>query len=155
MTLGDAAFNWTAAGNTFNTWCHYRQEDVAEPGCVCPVYLRSQGYPRVRATDTCVSYFDGRIPEREERPEFEFPEIRMRGRPRITPVVVVTEDRTYHVELCGEPKLYQVEPRIVAYCTRLRDLQPDGRLHIGYHRTLMFDAWFDWRNRLYVRPKKL
>lgn len=55
-----AVFAWTEPTNKFNTWCFYRQEDVPEPGCSCPLYLSRLGYSYVRTTDTCVTYFEGK-----------------------------------------------------------------------------------------------
>jgi len=55
-----AVWRWHRKPNEFNTWCWYRQQEVGEPGCVCPVQLEREGYLRVRATDTCASYFRGR-----------------------------------------------------------------------------------------------
>jgi hypothetical protein len=55
-----AIFAWTKPPNQRNVFCWYLQEDVMEPGCVCPTQLRAEGYQAVRDSDTCVTYFHGR-----------------------------------------------------------------------------------------------
>lgn len=55
-----APFGWHEQKNRYNTFCGYRQEDVPEPGCSCVEYLGGLGYEKVKGTDTCTTYFQGK-----------------------------------------------------------------------------------------------
>lgn len=156
--VGDGAFNWAAQGNTFNTWCHYTQEDVPEPGHTCPVYLRALGYEQVRNTDTCVSFFAGRVPARSEHDLDELPQppvvveavARPAGAP--PPGVVSYPRSVFEEQLCGVTKVFKDAPDTMYTCNVALDMQPDTRRHRGYHSEIDRSGnGASWKNRVVRR----